>query len=159
MARKLPLNIQAKRRYSFNIETVFNAFLDPNIARKFMFATPTGTMIKAEIDPRVDGTFVFVERRANVEAEHYGRFTEITKNQRIRFVFSVEKYGTETDDVSIEFIGHEPTASEIILTHVIKPEHAIYKDKILKGWQGILQGLETALTVTTILGRQPESNL
>ena len=42
-------------RYAATPDQVFDAFLDVETARRFLFATKTGEMITAEIDPRVGG--------------------------------------------------------------------------------------------------------
>jgi uncharacterized protein YndB with AHSA1/START domain len=61
-------------RFNATPERVFDALLDVEKARRFMFATPTGQMVRAEIDPRVGGAFCFVDRRDGEDVEHSGEY-------------------------------------------------------------------------------------
>jgi uncharacterized protein YndB with AHSA1/START domain len=49
--------IHVARRFSAPPERVFNAWLDPEVARKWLFATALHPMTEVEIDARVGGTF------------------------------------------------------------------------------------------------------
>jgi len=51
-------SVSVTRRYDAPPEQVFDAWLDPARARKFLFATPTGEMVRVEIDGRARGSFV-----------------------------------------------------------------------------------------------------
>ena len=50
MRAENPGTIIITRRFDFSIERVFDAWLDPAKARQFLFATPTGQMVRVDID-------------------------------------------------------------------------------------------------------------
>lgn len=132
--------IQVIRRIEMPAERIYDAFLNPEKAAKFMFATENGKMIKAEIDPRVGGEFTFIDKRPTGEAEHYGTYLELTRPKRIVFEFAVQKGSAERDRIAID-IKPMPRGCEVTLTHDLKPQYAPYKEKVLDGWSTILGGL------------------
>jgi len=74
------------RRFAFPAERVFDAFLDPAKAGKFMFATETGTMVRSDVDARVGGRCAFVDRRSNEgDVEHTGEYLAIERPHRLAF--------------------------------------------------------------------------
>jgi uncharacterized protein YndB with AHSA1/START domain len=119
-------------------EQVFDAWLDPAKAGKFLFATPTGIMVKAEIDPRVGGGFTFTDRREGVEVVHVGIYIEIVRPKKLLFDFSVD--GSETSRVSIE-IAPLDSGCELTLTHTLSSKWKDYTDRMTSGWNTILDGL------------------
>ena len=70
--------IRITRRFNASIERVFDAWLDPEKAGKWLFATPTGKMVRVEIDPRVGGSFN-ITRRESEDIEHVGTYLEIDR--------------------------------------------------------------------------------
>lgn len=144
MAPERPIVIRVSRRYDFPAERVFDAWLDPEKARKFLFATSTGQMVRAEIDPRVGGTFNFTDRRDGVDAEHIGQYLEIDRPRRLVFTFHTQRGSTDLSRVTVEIV---PLASgcELTLTHEIDPKWADYKERTQAGWTMILEGLANVL--------------
>jgi uncharacterized protein YndB with AHSA1/START domain len=69
-----PVILTVRRDFAAPPERVFDAWLDPAQARDFLFATPDGTMQTVEIDPRVGGQALIVERRESGDAHHRLRF-------------------------------------------------------------------------------------
>jgi uncharacterized protein YndB with AHSA1/START domain len=139
-----PLQVRVTRRFGASAERVFDAFLDPDRARRFMFATAAGQMVRAEIDPRVGGRFNFTDRRGGEDAVHVGEYLEIDRPRRLVFTFSVDALATEPDRVSIDIVPLE-TGCELTLTHEMKPEWAEWADRTTEGWSGMLEGLAAAL--------------
>lgn len=58
------LILTVTREFTALASRVFDAWLDPADARRFLFATPEGEMQQIEIDARVGGKALIVERRA-----------------------------------------------------------------------------------------------
>lgn len=140
-----PISVRLTRRFAARPERVFDAFVDPVLARQFMFATPSGQMVRVEIDPRVGGSFAFVERRDGRDVAHVGTYLEIDRPRRLVFAFLVEGAASEADRVTIE-IAPDDRGCELTLTHEMKPEWADYVGRTESGWGLILQGLETVIS-------------
>jgi uncharacterized protein YndB with AHSA1/START domain len=129
------------RRFDFSIERVFDAWLDPAKARKFLFATPTATMVRVDIDARVGGSFN-ITRRDDDDVEHIGTYLEIDRPRRLVFTFGVPKYSAQMTRVSID-LKPLPTGCELTLTHEgVLPE---WIDSGREGWGMILDGLSAHL--------------
>ena len=142
MNAKPPINVRVTRRFEASQERVFDALLDVEKAREFMFATPTGQMVRAEIDARVGGSFRFTDRRNGEDAEHTGKYLEINRPRRLAFTFSVDETAGDRVIIDIVPVGK---GCELTLTHEMKPEWAEYASRTEGGWRGILDGLAKTL--------------
>ncbi len=60
-----PIILTVERHIDAPPERVFDAWLDAGAVGQWLFATPGGVMEKVEIDPRVGGKFLIVERRGD----------------------------------------------------------------------------------------------
>jgi uncharacterized protein YndB with AHSA1/START domain len=138
------VNVRVTRRFASPPERVFDAWLDPASARKWLFATPTGRMVRAEIDPRVGGVYLLVDRRDGEDVAHTGRYLEIDRPRRLAFTFMVEKYSQHADPVTVD-VAPLATGCELTLTHGMRPELAEYATRTEEGWAGILDKLAETL--------------
>ena len=135
--------VQVTHRFNAPAERVFDAWLDPGKARKFLFATPTGQMVRVEIDARVGGAFCFVDRRDGEDVEHVGEYVEIDRPRRLAFTFAVPKYSAELTRVTIEIVPMG-AGCELTLTHEgVLPDYASGTEM---GWTGILDALAGTLS-------------
>jgi len=131
------------RRYAAPPERVFDAFLDPAVARRFLFATVTGEMIEAEADPRVGGAFAYTERRPDMgDVRHVGEFLQIDRPRRLVFSFGVPQFDPRMTTVRID-IRPDGEGCELTLSHEGVPPAWVEGSK--DGWRRILAGLEPAL--------------
>jgi uncharacterized protein YndB with AHSA1/START domain len=135
--------VRVTRRFDASPERVFDAWLDPARARRFLFATPTGTMVRADVDPRVGGGFTFTDRRDGEDVEHRGTYHEIDRARRLVFTYSVPRYSSGTTRVTIEIVPVR-RGSELTLTQDGVAEE--YMERTRNGWTGILD--ELARTVS-----------
>lgn len=135
--------VKVIRHFSASPERVFDAWLDPDYAGKWLFATPTGTMTRVEIDPRVGGKFTIVDRRDGEDIEHVGEYLEIDRPRRLVFTFGVPKFSSQFTRVIIDIIPSE-TGCELTLTHEgVLPDYA---ERTEMGWGMILDGLAATLS-------------
>ncbi len=107
------VTLRVTRRFAASPERVFDAWLDPDTAAKWLFATPAGRMVRVAIDARVGGKFVFVDRRNGEDIEHAGEYLEIDRPRRLVFTFVVAKFSSHSTRVSIDI---EPMATGCELT-------------------------------------------
>ncbi|MDB5710810.1 MAG: hypothetical protein JWL96_2880 [Sphingomonas bacterium] len=140
-----PVILTVTRDIAAPPEAVFDAWLDPAIARRFLFATPDGEMLTCEIDARVGGRALIVERRASGDAHHHLLFDEIDRPRRLVFRFRADpaKEG-EWTRVAIDFVVQDD-GTRLTLTHEMDPAWAAYEEQTRKGWTMILASLATAL--------------
>jgi uncharacterized protein YndB with AHSA1/START domain len=131
------ISVRVTHRFGASAERVYDAFLDPARASQFMFATPTGQIVRCEIDARVGGTFTIVDRRAGEDVVHTGEYVALERPRLIEFLFSVEKYSNEKSRVTIE-IAPLRKGCELTLTHAMGAEAAPYRDRTQEGWLAIL---------------------
>jgi uncharacterized protein YndB with AHSA1/START domain len=138
--------------HSFNVsaERVFDAWLNPVQAGRFLFATRTGVVMHCEIEPEVGGTFMVKDRRPNpdgdesfFETQHRGVYIEIDRPRRLVFDFNVEPYASRTSRVSIDIVP-AGAGCELSLTHDLGEidETATYVERTRRGWSAMLRQLE-----------------
>jgi uncharacterized protein YndB with AHSA1/START domain len=134
--------VRITRRFDASAERVFDAWLDPKTAGRWLFATATGQMVRVEIDARIGGRFIIVERRDGEDVEHRGEYLDIDRPHRLVFTFGVPKYSSETTRVCVDIVPQE-TGCELTLTHEgVLPDYA---DRTQAGWTEILGRLAAGL--------------
>jgi len=134
------VDVQVRRRFNATPERVFNAWFDPHHAGQWLFATATGHMVKTEIDARVGGAFLFIDRRDGEDVAHEGQYLQIDPPRRLAFEFSVPKYSSEKTRVTID-IAPSNDGCELTLTHAVAAAWADQAERMKEGWSGILDGL------------------
>jgi uncharacterized protein YndB with AHSA1/START domain len=138
--------VRVKRGFKASDEPVFDAWLDPEKAGKWLFATPQGQMVRVDIDARVDGKFCIVDRRAGEDVAHVGEYLEIDRPRRLAFTFSVPKYSEVITKVTLTIVPLDE-GCELTLTHEnVLPE---YKSGTETGWMSILDALDAQLKFTS----------
>jgi len=144
-----PAAIRVTRRFSAPPERVFDAFLEPEVAGRWLFATALRPMTDVEIDARVGGSFRFAERRDGEPVEHTGEYVEIVPHRRLVFILSMADRPRAITRVTVE-IAPRKTGCELTLTHEkMPPEYANHAEG---RWTGILYGLGATLSSRTRRG-------
>jgi len=148
--------LRVTRRYDAPSPRVFNAWLDPEVAARWLFATASRPMAHVEIDARVEGSFSFVDRRDGKIIEYTGEYIEIVPHRRLVFTLSMEEHPSVITRVIVE-IAPLKKGCELKLTHENVPQDRA--SHIEGRWTGILYGLgvmlDSASTAFTTIRSKP----
>ena len=147
-----PLTVRVAHRFNAPAERVFDAWLTPSQASRFLFATRTGNVMQCQINPKVGGGFVVTDRRPQADGDesvfdvvHRGSYVEITRPTRIVFDFSVTSYSDHETRVTLDFTPLGPLACELTLTHELAESDEPMAEVTRKGWATMLANLERVL--------------
>ena len=138
------VSVKATRRFEAPAEAVFDAWLDPETASRWLFATPFGEMVRVEIDPRVGGRFEIVERRDGEEVLHTGVYEEIERPRRLAFSLQVPKYSPDSERVTVD-IAPDGGGSVLTLAQGVSKGAPASPEQIERGWNTVLSSLASAL--------------
>lgn len=154
-------SVRVTTRIEASPERVFDAWLDPAIARRWLFATASHPLIRVAIDARPRGRFRFVDRDDGGHVEHRGAYTEIVRPQRLAFNLAAA-HDLPATRVIAEIApaglaegagGHLPRAKpprlpavELTVTHRGVPRE--FAARMEARWTGMLYGLGLMLNRT-----------
>jgi len=139
MTDSAPPVITVTRHFAVSPEQVFDAWLDPQSVSKWLFATETGEIVRAEIDARVGGEFLITDRRKGEDVEHRGTYLGIDRPRQLEFVYTAGPNG-DSSRVIVHILPAE-SGCELTLTHVMDPKWADFRDHSTHAWTGMLAGL------------------
>lgn len=134
--------VRVTHRFAASAERVFDAWLDPEVAKQFLFSTDSGTKVRTEIDARVGGQFVAVDRRDGEDVLHTGTYLEIDRPHRLKFTFGVPKYSSEFVEVTIDIVRVDNGCELTLQQTGTLPE---YEERTIAGWTKMLAGLDRVL--------------
>jgi uncharacterized protein YndB with AHSA1/START domain len=147
--------VRVSHRYSAPAERLFDAWLTPNQASRFLFRTRTGNVMQCEITPEVGGGFTVIDRRPAADGDesvfdvvHMGKYLELDRPRRIVFDFSVLMFGSEDPTrVTVDITPVNPQACELTLTHDMgtSEQARMMEDASRKGWTNMLTLIEREL--------------
>lgn len=147
--------VRVAHRYNASAARVFDAWLTPAVAARFLFATRTGNILHCEIDPRVGGSFFVSDRRpvsdgeeSFFEARHRGVYMEIDRPGRLVFDLSVEPSFDAPTRVTIDVLPMGATLCDLVLTHDLgEGDNArAMADRTRQGWTSMLGQLDKVLS-------------
>ena len=150
-----PVIVRVAQRYSAPAERVFDAWLTPAQASRFLFRTRTGNVMQCEIQPEVGGGFTVIDRRPAADGDesvfdvvHLGKYIEIDRPRRLVFDFSVLTFGSEDPTrVTVEIAPVSPQTCELTLTHDMgaSEQARLMEETSRKGWTNMLALMEREL--------------
>jgi uncharacterized protein YndB with AHSA1/START domain len=139
------VSVRVSREVRAAPERIFDAWLNADEARTFLFADRIGDAISSEVDAWVGGRFRIVRRRDGENIGYSGEYLEIDRPHRLAFSLFVEKYAQRDDRVIVEFAAVEEQ-SLIVLTHEFSLRNPAERSRIQYGWAKVLDILVALCT-------------
>jgi uncharacterized protein YndB with AHSA1/START domain len=138
-------SVRISRQVSAAPERIFDAWLNAEEARSFLFADRRGNAIRPEIDARVGGRFRIVRQWDGQDIEYSGEYLEIDRPHRLVFSLFVEKYAQRDDRVIVELA---PVAKQslLVLTHELSLPDPAERFRIQHEWAIVLDRLAALCT-------------
>jgi len=144
MTTKTPIQVCVTRRFDAAPDRVFDAWLNPELIRAWMFgpAVREEEVVRITNDPRVGGSFSFVVRRQGEEINHVGEYLEIQRPWRLVFTWGIDEAGGS--QVVIDITAQD-TGCELTLMHELPPDWSDYADRTKAAWSKMLEVLASQL--------------
>lgn len=136
--------VLVERDIDASCEAVFDAWLDPALAARFLFATDAGAVVRCDIDARVGGTFTVVDRRADGDAAHFGVWLALERPRHLAFAFSLEGHDPGAERVTVD-ITPRGDGCTVVLVHAMDARWRDWTDRTRGGWTSMLDALDRAL--------------
>jgi uncharacterized protein YndB with AHSA1/START domain len=140
--------IRVARRFHASPARVFDAWLDPAIARRWLFATATCPIEQMQIDARVGGSFRFVEQRYGEDVDYRGEYTEIAPHRRLSFILATDRDRHLVTRVRVDVSPLKSDGSALTLVHQDVPRE--YASHTRARWVGMLYGLGATLDLLAL---------
>jgi len=155
-SRVPPVEVRVTHRFRASAQRVFDAWLDPGTAVRWLFATAWHPMAGVRIDARAGGSFRFDDQRNGEGIVQAGRYIEIARPRRLVFTLSGQRRSRDLSRVIVE-IASVGSGCELTLVHEsVLPDRASH---IEGRWAGMLYGLGTILGRSTKRGLNCERPL
>ena len=110
------LRLETSRVINASRETLFDAWLDPEMLAKFMTPGPNMSVPEATSDAAVGGRFLVVMRAGDQDMPHAGTYQTIDRPNRLAFTWESPFSKLEDSTVTIDFEEVEG-GTNVRLTH------------------------------------------
>lgn len=135
----MPGIVRVSRSFEAPAERVFDAWIDPTVASQWLYTAPGGRIVRTDIDARVGGRFVIVDRREGEDIEHHGTYLELDRPRRLVFTLRVPRYSQEEDRIAVDIVA-SATGCNLVITHEVSPQWAA---DTKSGWTMLLDTMAT----------------
>jgi uncharacterized protein YndB with AHSA1/START domain len=124
-------------------ETVFQAWLDPEMLAAFLRPAPGATVVDPRVDAREGGGFQLTMVIGEKHLPVHGRYLRIDRFDRLEFTW-LGTGGLDSSVVTLRFESLGPSSTRLTLEHVGLPSDELARDHH-GGWSEILERLAAAL--------------
>lgn len=139
-------SVTVERHIAAPPEQVFAAWINPELACKWLMASAESVPGDYALDTQVGGEWTIHRRSGDKIYTAVGEYVEIDPPRRLVFTFSMPQFAVDVGTVTVE-IKPDKSGSLVRLTQ--SGDRPGYERSTAHGWEGMLIRLERALTGKT----------
>jgi uncharacterized protein YndB with AHSA1/START domain len=134
--------LRMTRRFEASADRVFDAWLKPEPAARWLFTTPGSEVNSTEMDVRVGGKWTIADTREGVVYTALGEYLEIDRPRRLVFSFGMPQFSPAFNRVVVE-IHADDDGCVLALSQEELPE--AFHEPTRQGWSEMFDGLTDLL--------------
>lgn len=138
------LTLTVRKTIAAAAEDVFNAWLDPDMIKRFMIPMEGASISEATVDAREGGEFAFTFMAGDEAIPHKGTYKEITRHSRLVFSW-ISPFSADGSTVTLTFTPKGEAETDVELFH----EKFLNEDSVAShtsGWTSILDTLANTVS-------------
>jgi len=137
--------IRIERTFEVPAEEVFDAWIKPEVMRRWFHVAGDWETPEAEVDLRVGGRIrVLMRMPDGSEIEGQGEFTLLDRPHRLAMTWTFDDDPANEQLVEVSFTEADASTTVVLVNRRISTEDR--RDKQDRGWRGCLDQLECLLT-------------
>ena len=125
-------------RFGAPARRIFEAWVDPALARRWLFATASHPLADVEIDARPGGSFRLVDVRDGLTVAYAGRYVAIVPNRRLIFTLALPQRRDVATRVTVEVDALGSRSTMTLVHENVPPDLAAL---VRARWTGMFYGL------------------
>src|SRR5688572_2378740 len=83
---------------------VFDAWLDPELLKQWLFANDPLSRLQVQVDARPGGSFSILEQAKDGPIDHFGQYLEIDRPRHLRFTLQVPRHFPGETLVTVDIV-------------------------------------------------------
>jgi uncharacterized protein YndB with AHSA1/START domain len=133
--------VYINKLFNTSAETVFDAWLQPEMIKNWLFKSATNQIIDIKIDAKAGGRFSILERSENGETiDHFGIYQQFERPNLLIFTLEVPRHFPGVSTVTVDL---QPTANGCELNFT---QTGVEPDIVEDSWREMLQQLSKLVT-------------
>jgi uncharacterized protein YndB with AHSA1/START domain len=131
-------SVSLSRYFEASAERVFDAWINPEVAGKWLFTMAISEAHTTEIDARVGGKYTIRDTREGTEYIAIGEYLEVDRPTRLVFTFGMPQFSPEFDRVTVDIV---PEGSGCVMTLTQEDMRTGYQKSTKRGWSKMIKVL------------------
>ena len=133
--------VSVTRRFHAAPVEVFDAWIDPGLASRWLFATPDG-VTECELDPKQGGSYRITRTADGTKYVAVGEYLTVDRPRRLAFTFGMPQFAA---DVGVVTVVLKPAQGSTEMDFSLDGLRPGFEDEEMEGWQRMFDQLESAL--------------